>query len=567
MPVIVKKKEIIVKHTLFIILIALTILVSSCGQANKKQQTTITMEKREVTESDLPLYEQLKEAITSNDTTAFDTLITQVPDIDYFFSREEEQYIDAIYSLLGYTCRTNKPVFTKKLIEMGADIRSGCESDPYINDNLYIAVYNNAPEIVKMLLEKGADTNGYNDETRFTVLSLACVNDNFDIAKLLIEHGANVDGEGDNEATDYSHYPLVYAVQSGNIKLVQLLLDNGAKIDVANREGGTRYTPLSVAQQADNKEIYNLLRAKHDPLMQTIKLPDLSLYKEVTSSDGKLKLYSRDNGQGGSRVQYDNFLMFDSKGMETPFAGPIYKYLNPNDDYEGDSGTQYEKIDTIQGGGKTYYLVHTLVKAQGGNFGIGLTAYTIDDRLKTVDLFQKGQVKTDSFWKEVWGSDMERLYYYAKDENSYYVPIIEETGDMQMSIEGYDKYQWQSNLFVFTETVGKRFWLHSSLREFKELDAEFDTDRFHIRIDEIQEKVYRYTSWSKGQSTAEMPDLVIQNGKNTLWDSSQKQFTFQNNEYTYICTYQHADAKGAFTGSLIVKQNDKEIVKENIVGH
>jgi len=549
------------KHTIITILIALAILAGSCGQTKKQ-------EKREVTQADLPLYNQLLEAITTNNTATFDNLITKVPDIDHFFFDDEDDYRDDIFSLLGYACKTNKPIFAEKLINLGADINSGCESEPYVHDNLYIAVGSDALEIVRMLLEKGVDPNSYNDENRFTLLCDACANNNFEMAKLLIEHGARVDGEGDNEATDYAHAPLVYAVQSENIKLVQLLLDNGASLDVANREGGTRYTPLGVAEQNKSWDIYNLLRAKQGSQpAKPVTEPNLSLYKEVASTDGKLKLYSRDNGQGGSWVWYDNYLKFESNGKTTSFEGPIYKYLDPNGDFEGDRGTQYDKIDTIQGGGKTYYLVHTIAKAQSGNFGIGLTAFTIDGRLKTANIFHKGAEKKDSFWKEVWWSDMERLYHYNKDESSFYVPITEETGDMQITIVGYEKYKWTSDHFQYTENAGKRYWLHPSLRVFEELDAEFDTDRFHMRIDKLADGNYRYASWSKGKATTDTPNIVIANGRRTMWNTLQRQYTFTNGVYSYICTYDHADDKGHFTGEFVLRQNGKEIQKENIVGN
>jgi len=550
------------RHSLLIILIAIAILAGSCGQAPNKQ-----MVKREVTKADLPLYTQLLEAIEANDTKTFDKQITKVPDIDYFFAKDEDQYGDDVFSLLGYTCITNNPIFAEKLIKLGADIGSGCESEPYVRDNLYLAVRSNATEIAKQLLENGAGPNGYNDESRFTILSLACVNNNYEIAKLLVEHGANVNGEGDNEYTDYSHFPLVYAVQSGDIRLVQLLLDNGADIDVANREGGTRYTPLSQAQQAENKEIYNLLRSRQVTQPKPVVEPDLSLYKEVASSDGKLKLYSRDNGQGGSWVWYDNYLKFVSNGKTTSFEGPINHYIYSSEGNEDDRGTQYDKIDTIQGGGKTYYLVHTLAKAQGGNFSIGLMAYTINDRserLEPADLFLKGQQKTNSFYREVWWADMERTYYYEKEGNAFYVPITEETGDMQISIVGYEKYKWMGDQFKYVENEAKRYWLHPSLRVFEELDAEFDTDRFHMRIDKIADGNYRYASWSKGKATTDTPNIVIQNGKSTMWDSAKKQFTFTNGEYSYICTYTHADDNGHFTGEFVLTQNGKEIQKENI---
>jgi len=529
-----------------IILILLTLALFACIYAQAANTDAI--------------YKQLLKAIDTNDSRTFDKYISQIPDIDTFLEVDNEYNG---YTLLGYACKLDRVNFAEKLINRDADMYSA-ETDEFLVYNaLFVAVHSEALSVVSLLLRKGADPNSMNTEERLSHLSIACRSGNYDIAKLLIENGALVDGLGENEWTDYSFYPLIDAVASENIRLVQLLLDNGATVNVKDREG---FTPLSLAEQSGNVEISNLLashiakeKAKQDAQQaQAAQGPDLSDYDEVSSSDGKLKVYSRDNGQGGSWVWYDNYLRFESNDKITSFEGPLYKYLNPNDDDEGERGTYYDKIDTIKGGGKTYYLVHSINKLQGGNYSFSLGAYTIDDRLKPVDLFEKGKEKKSGFSAEVWWSDMECLFYYEKAGNAFYVPITEETGEMQISVVRYEKYKWMGEHFRYVENAGTRFWLHSSLQEYVGNVAECETARLHIRIDEMGENNYRYASWQKGKPTTETPTLVIQNGK-YVSGKGNAQYAFEYNDFTYSVVFEQANS-----GYLAIYRDGKEILRENI---
>ena len=82
-------------------------------------------------------------------------------------------------------------------------------------------------ELVKLLLEHGADVNIKDDVDRKTPLYNACYKNKLNIAKLLLKHGADV-----NIKDGYGLTPLYNACYYNNIELIKLLLEHGAGKDL-----------------------------------------------------------------------------------------------------------------------------------------------------------------------------------------------------------------------------------------------------------------------------------------------------------------------------------------------
>ena len=76
--------------------------------------------------------------------------------------------------------------------------------------------------------------------------------------------------------------------------------------------------------------------------------------------------------------------------------------------------------------------------------------------------------------------------------------------------------------------------VHPSIREWSENVRVGKSNTLTIRVDET-EKGLRYVSWSKGQSMAEKPDLILFNGveeaQGTMGGWS---WTFKNKDWTYV---------------------------------
>ena len=115
---------------------------------------------------------------------------------------------------------------------------------------------------VRILLSQGAEPNGKGYKNYAdcvgpfeysSPLFLAVYNRHIEIVKTLLEAGANpniLEGEGVT--------PLVPAVKNEDIKIIKLLLKHGAKIDMK----GLSYKPLKIAKEKQNDEIIKLLEDK-----------------------------------------------------------------------------------------------------------------------------------------------------------------------------------------------------------------------------------------------------------------------------------------------------------------
>jgi ankyrin repeat protein len=152
----------------------------------------------------------------------------------------------------------------KLLVEKGADVNE--ESGGYTPLTLAISV-SYKKEIVEFLLDSGADIN-LPSKSKRTPLNYAISEGNYDAAKLLLEKGANVNA-------DSYEPPLISALwqqrrngtRGGDF--VKLLLDNG--VDINKRGQGEGMTPLLFAlTYSMNPTVVELLNRGADPNIQSL---------------------------------------------------------------------------------------------------------------------------------------------------------------------------------------------------------------------------------------------------------------------------------------------------------
>ncbi|MBW5397594.1 ankyrin repeat domain-containing protein, partial [Brachyspira pilosicoli] len=152
----------------------------------------------------------------------------------------------------------NKEMF-KILVENGFDLESKINDDSSDYTPLMIAVYKEDYDMVKYLLDKGANPNASNNENK-TALMIAIANNNFDISKLLIQQGANI-----NTQDEYGYTALMRAAMIGSYEMVKFLLENGADANTKDNYGNTvlyhniRYCHYEEEGLEDAKKIFNLL--------------------------------------------------------------------------------------------------------------------------------------------------------------------------------------------------------------------------------------------------------------------------------------------------------------------
>ena len=115
----------------------------------------------------------------------------------------------------------------------------------------------NAVNVVAFLLENGANINDkeYRDLIDQTPLIIAAFNGCTDIVKMLLDAGANIEHKNDQ-----GENALISAAQEGNINVVKILLDAGADVNQSNTDGETALDLAIRLKQ--KKELIDLLREK-----------------------------------------------------------------------------------------------------------------------------------------------------------------------------------------------------------------------------------------------------------------------------------------------------------------
>src|SRR5215216_1981010 len=92
------------------------------------------------------------------------------------------------------------------------------------NEEFFAAARRGDAAALKAFLDKGVDVNS---KTRYgaTALSYACDKGHVEVVRLLIERGADVNVRD----TFYGEVPLGWAAGKGHVEIIKLLLDKGAK--------------------------------------------------------------------------------------------------------------------------------------------------------------------------------------------------------------------------------------------------------------------------------------------------------------------------------------------------
>ena len=108
--------------------------------------------------------------------------------------------------------------------------------------------------------------------------------------------------------------------------------------------------------------------------------------------------------------------------------------------------------------------------------------------------------------------------------------------------------------------------LHESVREFISPELGWETARFTIRVDAIDNDQYRYAAWAKGKSLSEQPDLVLKKGK-LVFDGSggNHSFQFKSGPFLYVCDVIVLSAEESPVGRLYVYKNDQLLVQEPVI--
>jgi ankyrin repeat protein len=157
---------------------------------------------------------------------------------------------------------------TSRLLELGVNIRqNGINSYNYhtIYSTLASVIYNDRPniDVIRLLLEKGADVNGTSGEDEIPTLSIAYYHsykcENFEeIVGLLLEHpNINV-----NLCTIYDIPPLMFAMQSEcNLNIIKQLVAKNPDLSDVWDEGKNVFNNLDCYNDSKiRKQVKRILK-------------------------------------------------------------------------------------------------------------------------------------------------------------------------------------------------------------------------------------------------------------------------------------------------------------------
>lgn len=129
------------------------------------------------------------------------------------------------------------------------------KSDKYNNTPLMCAAREGQKNIVKLLIDNGADPN-IKDCIGATALHFALDSGDFAIVALLVNAGVDV-----NTRDITGGSPLSIAAARGYYEIVQLLLSNGADVNARSTGPFGGSSALDMAEMGGHKNVMNLLRA------------------------------------------------------------------------------------------------------------------------------------------------------------------------------------------------------------------------------------------------------------------------------------------------------------------
>ena len=140
----------------------------------------------------------------------------------------------------------------KELIRQGINVS---ELDANGDAPLVMAAYEGLTEIVRLLLEAGADVTAVDPGMKATALHAAAYAGRMEAAKLLIEYKVEIDKQG-----PYNGYTALHdAIWRGHVETARVIIEAGANLTLKNNQG---QTPLEFARARSNKELVALLEQK-----------------------------------------------------------------------------------------------------------------------------------------------------------------------------------------------------------------------------------------------------------------------------------------------------------------
>lgn len=149
-------------------------------------------------------------------------------------------------TVLMHACSNRNSEMAKLLIDAGADVV--IETRP---SALKIAIEQDLSDIVKLLIDRGANPNNVLVEKYHSPLEIYAKRGNIELVNLLIQKAIAI-----RKFDEYCNKALILAASNGHKEVVKMLLENGADVSFVSNSGDTA---LMAAAWTGHKEVVVML--------------------------------------------------------------------------------------------------------------------------------------------------------------------------------------------------------------------------------------------------------------------------------------------------------------------
>lgn len=268
------------------------------------------------------------------------------------------------------------------------------------------------------------------------------------------------------------------------------------------------------------------------------ELDKLSI-KTTSSPDGKLKIYTWDNGEGGTMICHNS----------------IYQtYCNGK--FHADFMQDYEELPLnifqVESAKGPVYLVQFFFQ-ECSSIGVsGVEAFTMNKKgkLELAEVFESiGDLcnTTEGYSCCLYTENYFRLppsvfcdggwddnLFFEKSRKDIYMPYFSDKGGAIM-YDYYHLFEWNGDKFQYRYPVFNPV-LKKYIGDKGQLAIEFELGKSIIRIDKMEDGTYRYIAWKKDKMFADKPDLIITDG---WYHEVEHLFHFKNKDHEYVFNTQN----------------------------
>lgn len=207
------------------------------------------------------------------------------------------------------------------------------------------------------------------------------------------------------------------------------------------------------------------------------------------------------------------------------------------------------------------------VKAGNKEALAGITAYPLKREYPIPDIYDKKEFVAR--YKEIFNDSLVKLIIKSRPADDWSemgwrgimlldgVIWLDQDGKL-IAVNTQSPFERKKKAALIAED---KKHLYPSVRNFLRPICIIETNKYRIRIDEMSDGKYRYSSWLLKNKMSEKPDLVLENGQ-IVFDGNEGNchFEFKKDEYKYVCDIIEIGEDTSPPADLFVYKNEKEIL-------